>query len=130
MIVDRVLQCHSMISGLSLSARTFTSAVKLRDEEAPALWVVADGNTIFLHRKLPASVSVTFLISRRFLAIQIQTKDQSQLRSPTRFCTTSLQVVAFRSRYMAVTLGHLPSQIEWTFVKESWVVFLNREFLH
>ena len=38
--------CHSMISGLSLSARTFTSAVKLRDEEAPAPWVVADGNTI------------------------------------------------------------------------------------
>ena len=38
--------CHSMISGLSLSARTFTSAVKLRDEEAPTPWVVADGNTI------------------------------------------------------------------------------------
>ena len=46
MIVDQVLPCHSMISGLSLSARTFTSAVKLRDEEALAPWVVADGNTI------------------------------------------------------------------------------------
>ena len=46
MIVDRVLPCHSMISGLSLSARTFTSAVKLRDEEGQAPWVVADGNTI------------------------------------------------------------------------------------
>ena len=38
MIVDRVLPCHSVISGLSLSARTFTYAVKLRDEEAPAPW--------------------------------------------------------------------------------------------
>ena len=36
--------CRSMISGLSLSA--CTSAVKLRDEEAPASWVVAEGNTI------------------------------------------------------------------------------------
>ena len=35
-----------MISGLSLSTRTFISAVKLRDEEAPAPWVVVDGNTI------------------------------------------------------------------------------------
>ena len=47
MTVDRVLPCHSIISGLSLSARTFfTSAVKLRDKEVPAPWVVADGNTI------------------------------------------------------------------------------------
>ena len=38
--------CYSVISGVSLSARTFTSAVKLREEEAPAPWVVADGNTI------------------------------------------------------------------------------------
>ena len=38
--------CHSVISGLSLSKRTFISAVKMRDEEAPAPWVVADGNTI------------------------------------------------------------------------------------
>ena len=38
----RVLPCHSMISGLSLLTRTFTSAVKLRDEETPAPWVVAD----------------------------------------------------------------------------------------
>ena len=46
MIVDRVLPCHSMISGLPLSGSTFTAAVKLRDEEAPAPWLVADGNTI------------------------------------------------------------------------------------
>ena len=37
---------HSMIYGLSLSACTFKSAVKLCDEEAPAHWIVADGNTI------------------------------------------------------------------------------------
>ena len=42
----RVLPCHSVMSGLSLSTRTFTSSVKMRDEEAPAPWVVADGNTI------------------------------------------------------------------------------------
>ena len=42
----RVLPCHSVISGLSLSTCTFISAVKMRDEEAPAPWVVADGNTI------------------------------------------------------------------------------------
>ena len=46
MIVDRVLPCHSAVSGLSLSGRTFTSAVELCDKEAPAPWVVADGNTI------------------------------------------------------------------------------------
>ena len=34
------------MSGLSLSTSTFTSAVKMRDEKAPAPWVVADGNTI------------------------------------------------------------------------------------
>ncbi len=42
----RVLPCHSVISGLSLSTRTSISAVKMRDEQAPAPWVVADGNTI------------------------------------------------------------------------------------
>ena len=42
----RVLPCHSVISGLSLSTRTFISAVKMRDQKAPAPWVVADGNTI------------------------------------------------------------------------------------
>ena len=42
----RVLPCHSVICGLSLSTRTFISAVKMRDEEAPAPWIVADGNTI------------------------------------------------------------------------------------
>ena len=37
----RVLPCHSVISGLSLSTCTFISAVKMRDEKAPApleLW--------------------------------------------------------------------------------------------
>ena len=34
------------LSDLSLSTRTFISAVKMRDEEAPAPWIVADGNTI------------------------------------------------------------------------------------
>ena len=42
----RVLPCHWMISGLSLSTRTLISAVNLRDEEALAPGVVADGNTI------------------------------------------------------------------------------------
>ena len=42
----RVLLCHSVISGHSLSTRTFISGVKMRDEEASAPWIVADGNTI------------------------------------------------------------------------------------
>ena len=42
----RVLPCRSVMSGLSLSTRTFIPAVKMRDEETPAPWVVADGNTI------------------------------------------------------------------------------------
>ena len=42
----RVLPCHLVMSGLSLLTRTFISAVKMRDEKAPAPWVVADGNTI------------------------------------------------------------------------------------
>ena len=42
----RVLPCLSVISGLSLSTRTFIYAVKMHDGEAPAPWVVADGNTI------------------------------------------------------------------------------------
>ena len=42
----RVLLCHSMICGLSLSTRPFVSAVKQCDEETPATWVVADRNTI------------------------------------------------------------------------------------
>ena len=42
----RVLPCHSVISGMSLLTRTFISAVKMSDEEAPAHWIVADGNTI------------------------------------------------------------------------------------
>ena len=47
----RVLPCHSMICELSLSTRPFISAVKLRDEETPATWIVADRNTIgsFVH---------------------------------------------------------------------------------
>ena len=46
MIVEfyRVTRC--MISAPSLSTPTFISAVKLRNEEAPAPWVVAAGNTI------------------------------------------------------------------------------------
>ena len=47
----RVLSCHSMICGLSLSTRPFISAVKLRDEKTPATWIVEDRNTIgsFVH---------------------------------------------------------------------------------
>ena len=46
MIVDRVLPFHLMISGLSMSAPTFTSEFKLRDEVAQTPWVVADVKTI------------------------------------------------------------------------------------
>ena len=42
----RILPYHSVISGLSLSTRTFISAVKMRDQKPPAPWVVAEGNTI------------------------------------------------------------------------------------
>ena len=79
-----------------------------------------------IHCLLPSR----FLLVDGFLAIQIETKDQSQLESPTRFCTTSLQVAVFRSHHKEVTPCHFRSQFDRTFVIENWVVVLDKEFLH